>query len=205
MSRNAGNCFRPATPYQGCCRKILVLYRQVRRRRAVGLCRGVFRRRTCDTGIWTKPLALAADAGYAMGFQSIFAWEALPEAGFSKKVVIDGHRFSPGSLVHDSAHPNLRPDHSSSSQSLESPMRLASGTRKRPPRQRLRPNRDYAHNGSRSRLSHRKSYKRPQTAPKTGIDLTRAECIGFGALHVRASTKAGVLPGKEAAPAFGVF
>src|SRR5215469_2022235 len=73
-------------------RKILVLYRQVRRRRAVGLCRGVFRRRTCDTGIWTKPLALAADAGFAMGFQSIFASEGLPEAGFAKRAVIDADR-----------------------------------------------------------------------------------------------------------------
>src|SRR5215470_5809868 len=73
-------------------RNILVLYRQVRRRRAVGLCRGVFRRRTCDTGIWTKPLALAADAGFAMGFQSIFASEGLPEAGFAKRAVIDADR-----------------------------------------------------------------------------------------------------------------
>jgi len=29
-----------------------------------------------------------------MGFQSIFARKALPEAEFSKKAVIDGHRFS---------------------------------------------------------------------------------------------------------------
>jgi hypothetical protein len=28
---------------------------------------------------------LAADAGCPMGFQSIFAWKALPEAGFAKK------------------------------------------------------------------------------------------------------------------------
>jgi hypothetical protein len=27
-----------------------------------------------------------------MGFQSIFAWKALPEAAFVKKVVIDAHR-----------------------------------------------------------------------------------------------------------------
>lgn len=39
-------------------RKILVLYRQVRRRGGVGLCRDAFRRRTCDTYIWTKPLTL---------------------------------------------------------------------------------------------------------------------------------------------------
>jgi len=44
--------------------------------------------------IWRKPLALAADAGLSMGFQSIFARKALPEAEFSKKAVIDGHRFS---------------------------------------------------------------------------------------------------------------
>jgi hypothetical protein len=27
-----------------------------------------------------------------MGFQSIFAWKALPEAGFAKKAVIDAYR-----------------------------------------------------------------------------------------------------------------
>jgi hypothetical protein len=27
-----------------------------------------------------------------MGFQSIFAWKALPEAGFTKMAVIDVHR-----------------------------------------------------------------------------------------------------------------
>jgi transposase len=31
-----------------------------------------------------KPLRLAADADFAMGFKSIFACEALPEAGFAK-------------------------------------------------------------------------------------------------------------------------
>jgi hypothetical protein len=45
----------------------------------------VLRRRTCDKGIWTKPLAFAADAGLAMGFQSIYAWKPLPEAGFAEK------------------------------------------------------------------------------------------------------------------------
>jgi hypothetical protein len=30
--------------------------------------RSVFRRGTCDRGIWTKPLAFAADAGELMGF-----------------------------------------------------------------------------------------------------------------------------------------
>jgi hypothetical protein len=34
----------------------------------------------------------AADAGSPMGFQSIFAWKALPEAAFVKKAVIDAHR-----------------------------------------------------------------------------------------------------------------
>jgi hypothetical protein len=35
---------------------------------------------------------LAADAGCPMGFQSIFAWKALPEAGFAKKAFIDAYR-----------------------------------------------------------------------------------------------------------------
>jgi hypothetical protein len=39
---------------------------------------------TCDRGIWTKPLALAADAGFATRFQSMFALKALPEAGFGR-------------------------------------------------------------------------------------------------------------------------
>ena len=34
----------------------------------------------------------------SMEFQSIFAWKALPEAGFGKNVVIDAHRCS-GSRV----------------------------------------------------------------------------------------------------------
>jgi len=41
---------------------ILVLYRQVRRRRAFWVERKVVRRGTCDRGIWTKSLAFAADA-----------------------------------------------------------------------------------------------------------------------------------------------
>jgi hypothetical protein len=64
-----------------------------------------------------------------MGFQSIFAQKALPEAVFSKKAVIGGHRFSHIGLLWDSAHRNPRLDHSSSSEFLESPMRLGSGTR----------------------------------------------------------------------------
>jgi hypothetical protein len=79
--------------------------------------------------IWRKPLALAADAGLSMGFQSIFARKALPEAEFSNKAFIDGHRFSHIGLLWDSAHRNPRLDHSSSSEFLESPMRLGSGTR----------------------------------------------------------------------------
>jgi hypothetical protein len=35
---------------------------------------------------------VAADAGFPLGFQSIFAWKALPEAAFVKKAVIDAHR-----------------------------------------------------------------------------------------------------------------
>ena len=35
----------------------------------------------------------------AMDFQSIFAWKSLPEAGFTKNVVIDAHRCS-GSRIH---------------------------------------------------------------------------------------------------------
>jgi len=35
-----------------------------------------------------KPLAVAADAGFPMGFQSIFAWKALPEAAFVKRQLL---------------------------------------------------------------------------------------------------------------------
>jgi len=45
-----------------------------------------------------------------MGFESIFAWNALPEAGFSKKALIDGHRFSHSDRVPDSAHRKPSPD-----------------------------------------------------------------------------------------------
>jgi hypothetical protein len=31
---------------------------------------------------------VAADAGFPMGFQSIFAWEALPEAAFVKRQLL---------------------------------------------------------------------------------------------------------------------
>jgi hypothetical protein len=34
-----------------------------------------------------------------MGFESIFAWKSLPEAGFGKNVGIDGHRCD-GSWLH---------------------------------------------------------------------------------------------------------
>src|SRR6266851_1075216 len=36
-----------------------------------------------------------------MGFQSIFAWKALPEAAFVKKVVIDAHRSKHESIASD--------------------------------------------------------------------------------------------------------
>src|SRR5215469_9651829 len=94
-----------------------------------------------DTTTWRKPLAFAAGAELPMGFESTFAWNALPEAGFSKKALIDGHRFSHSDRVPDSAHRKPGPECFSSSRSLESAMRLASSTRKRLPRQRLRPSR----------------------------------------------------------------
>src|SRR5262249_28156253 len=75
----------------GACCKILVLYRQVHRREASPSSRVFFRRGTCDRGIWRKPLAFAGDAALPMGFQSIFARKALPEAGFAKKAVIDAY------------------------------------------------------------------------------------------------------------------
>ena len=66
-------------------RKILEPYRRCAG--AVQRCEAtiVSRRGICDRVIWTKPLAFAADADFAMEFQSIFAWKALPEAGFAKK------------------------------------------------------------------------------------------------------------------------
>jgi hypothetical protein len=42
-----------------------------------------------DTAVRRKPLAIATDAGRPMGFQSIFAWKALPEAAFTKNVIVD--------------------------------------------------------------------------------------------------------------------
>jgi hypothetical protein len=46
-----------------------------------------------------------------MGFQSIFAWKALPEAAFVKKAVIDAHRSKHESIasgwLHRSAIPIL--------------------------------------------------------------------------------------------------
>jgi hypothetical protein len=45
-----------------------------------------------DTKTWRKPLAVAADAGFPIEFQSIFAWKALSEAAFVKEAVIDAHR-----------------------------------------------------------------------------------------------------------------
>jgi hypothetical protein len=52
-----------------------------------------------DTAVCRKPLAVAADAGFPMGFQSIFGWKALPEAAFAKKAVIDAHRYKNQSLA----------------------------------------------------------------------------------------------------------
>jgi hypothetical protein len=46
-----------------------------------------------EKAVRRKPLAFAADAGLSMEFQSILARKALPEAGFSKKAVIDAYRF----------------------------------------------------------------------------------------------------------------
>ena len=45
----------------------------------------VFRRRTCDKRIWTKPLAFAADAGFAMGISIDFCLESLVRSGFCGK------------------------------------------------------------------------------------------------------------------------
>jgi hypothetical protein len=70
-------CFRTIRPAM-VSETILVLYRQVRRRRAFWVERKVVRRGTCDRGIWTKSLAFAADAeelillygfSISMGFQ----------------------------------------------------------------------------------------------------------------------------------------
>ena len=52
---------------------------------------------------------MAADAGIAMGFQSIFAWKALPEAAFVKKAVIDTHRSKHESIASGWLHGSARP------------------------------------------------------------------------------------------------
>jgi hypothetical protein len=44
-----------------------------------------------------------------MGFQSIFAWKALPEAAFVKKAVIDGHRYKHESIASGWLHRSARP------------------------------------------------------------------------------------------------
>ncbi len=44
-----------------------------------------------------------------MGFQSIFAWKALPEAAFVKKAVIDAHRSKHESIASGWLHRNARP------------------------------------------------------------------------------------------------
>jgi hypothetical protein len=66
--------------------------------------------------------------GYLWDFNR-FSPESPAEAEFSKKAFIDGNRFCHIDLVWESAHRNPRLDHFSSSQFVESPMRLGSGTR----------------------------------------------------------------------------
>ena len=66
--------FVPAPQNRSNWREILEPYRQVRRRRVAGIEQNVFRRSACDRGIWTKPLASAADA---MGIQSTLIWKLL--------------------------------------------------------------------------------------------------------------------------------
>jgi hypothetical protein len=44
-----------------------------------------------------------------MGFQSIFAWKALPEAAFVKKAVIDAHRSKHESIASGWLHRSARP------------------------------------------------------------------------------------------------
>ncbi|MGC1499989.1 MAG: hypothetical protein WA800_08320, partial [Terriglobales bacterium] len=44
-----------------------------------------------------------------MGFQSIFAWKALPEAGFTKRAVIDAHQSKHKYLTSGLPHRNARP------------------------------------------------------------------------------------------------
>jgi hypothetical protein len=51
---------------------------------------------------------VAADAGFPMGFQSIFAWKALPDWDFGQKVVIDAHRcISHNHLRHPTSAPSV--------------------------------------------------------------------------------------------------
>jgi hypothetical protein len=49
------------------------------------------------------------DAGFPMGFQSIFVWKALPEAAFVKKAVIDAHRSKHESIASGWLHRSARP------------------------------------------------------------------------------------------------
>jgi hypothetical protein len=51
---------------------------------------------------------VAADAGFPMEFQSIFAWKALPEAAFVKKAVIDAHRSEHESVASGWLHRSAR-------------------------------------------------------------------------------------------------
>src|SRR5215469_18104492 len=52
---------------------------------------------------------MAADAGFPMGFQSIFAWKALPEAAFVKKVAINARRSKHESMASGWFHRSPRP------------------------------------------------------------------------------------------------
>jgi hypothetical protein len=52
---------------------------------------------------------VAADAGFPMGFQSIFTWEALPEVAFVKRVVIDAQRSKHESIASGSFPRSARP------------------------------------------------------------------------------------------------
>jgi hypothetical protein len=57
----------------------------VRRRRAVGFGRSVFRRGTCDKEIWTKSVAIAADAEELISTEALVS--EIPE---EKKVPAGG-------------------------------------------------------------------------------------------------------------------
>src|SRR5262249_6143691 len=66
-------------------RKILGSYRQVRRRAAAGSSRLFSAGALAIRGFGLSRWLLAADAGFAMGFQSILALKPLSGAGFAEK------------------------------------------------------------------------------------------------------------------------